>query len=429
MNTKITFPTETTVKITINVDKNELAEAREVALVRIAKDIKVPGFRKGSVPINVALKHIEPLKLNEAILNAAISNSVSKAFLDNNLKALDTPQVELKKYVPEEVLEFTAETEIIPKIKLGNYKNMKPKLIVTKVTQSEIDQVINRMLQGLSEKTAVQRSAKVGDEVIIDFIGKKDGVEFEGGASTDYPLILGSNSFIPGFEEGIVGKKIGETFDLNLKFPDDYHSKDLKGQPVVFTTTVKMINEHSKPELNDEFAAKVGPFSNVKELKEDIKRELTEQKKHEALEKFKEDLINELIETSTVPVPKLLVEDQAKILEKDFTSNFGYRGITLEQYLEAQKFKDKSEWYKKELEPAAIRRVQTGLILAELSKIEKIEASADELADNINKFREQYKTRPDIAKQFESIDAQKDLANRLITEKTINKLVELNSKK
>lgn len=429
MKTNITYPTETTVNITISVDKTELSEARDVALVRLAKDIKAPGFRKGTVPITIASKHIDPIKLNEAVLNAAISNAVSKVFLDNKIQALDTPQVEIKKYVPDELLEFTAEVEIIPKIKLGNYKTLKTKLDPSKVTQDEVDQVIDRMLQGMSEKTAVEREVKIGDEVIIDFAGKKEGVAFEGGTSTDYPLIIGSSSFIPGFEEGIIGKKTGETFDLNLKFPDDYHVKDLKGQPVVFTTTVKMINEQKKPQLNDEFAAKAGPFTTVKELKDDIKRELTEQKKHEALEKFKDDLISELIKISNVPVPKLLVEDQAKILEQDFTSNFNYRGITLDQYLEAQKFKDKEEWFKKEVEPAATRRVQAGLVLSELSKIEKIQATSEELAENINKYREQYKSRPDIVKQFETIDAQKDLANRLITEKTINRLVELNLKK
>lgn len=428
MNTNITFPTDTTVKITISVYKNELSEAREVALVRMSKEIKAPGFRKGSVPIAVAVKHVDSMKLNEEILNSAISKAVSKAFLDNSLQALDTPQVELKKYVPDEMLEFTAEVEIIPKIKLGNYKKIKAKIQETKVLPTEVDEVIERMLHGMSEKTAVERQAKKGDEVIIDFIGKKDGIAFEGGTGTDYPLVLGSNSFIPGFEEGIVGKKTGETFDLDLKFPDDYHSKDLKGQLVVFTTTVKLVNEQKKPELTDEFAAKVGPFSNVKDLKDDIKKELSEQKKNAALEKFKDELLTELIKVSEVPVPQLLVEDQAKLLERDFLSNFSYRGMTLEQYLETQKFKDKDEWYKKEIEPAAKRRVQAGLILAELSKLEKIEATSDELAENINKYREQYKTRPDIVKQFETIDAQKDLANRLITEKTINRLVELNTK-
>lgn len=428
MNTNITFPNDTTVKINIALDKSELSEAREVALVRLSKDVKAPGFRKGSVPIAVALKHLDPIKLNEEVINAAISKSVSKAFLDNKLQALDTPQVEVVKYVPEELLEFNAEVEIIPKIKLGNYKSLKSKLESSKVNKDEVENVIDRMLHGMSEKQSVDREVRQGDEVVIDFVGKKNGVAFEGGTSNDYPLVIGSKSFIPGFEEGILGKKIGDTFDINLKFPDDYHSKDLKGQPVVFTTTVKMVNEHKKPELDDEFATKVGPFKSVQELKEDIKRELLEQKKRDSIEKFKDDLLSELISVSKVPVPKLLIEDQAKILERDFSSNFVYKGITLEQYLEAQNFKDKNDWYKKEIEPAAIKRVQAGLVLAELSKLEKVEATADELADNINKYREQYKSRPDIVKQFETIDAQKDLANRLITEKTINRLVQLNSK-
>jgi trigger factor len=190
-----------------------------------------------------------------------------------------------------------------------------------------------------------------------------------------------------------------------------------------------LINEHKHPELNDEFAAKVGPFTSVKELKDDIKRELLDQKNKDSLEKFKDDLLTELISLSKVPVPEILIADQSKSIEQDFQSNLMYQGLTIDQYLETQKFKNKEEWLTKEVKPAAIKRVQAGLILAELSKLEKIQASADELAENINRYREQYASRPEIVKQFETIEAQRDLANRLITEKTIDRLVELNSNK
>jgi trigger factor len=429
MKTSIKYPTDTTVKVTINLDKDDLSDAKQVALVKIAKNLKVPGFRKGKVPINVALKNADPMMVAEETVDAAISKAVSKAFLDNNIQALDTPQVEMKKYVPEESLECTAEVEIIPKIELGEYKKLKAKKDKQSVEDSEIETVIERMLHGMSEKTAVERAAKQGDEAIIDFIGKKDGVAFDGGTGTDYPLTLGSNSFIPGFEEGIIGKKTGETFDLELKFPDDYHVANLKGQPVVFTTTLKSINEHKHPELTDEFAAKVGPFTSVKELKDDIKRELQAQKDRDLLEKFKDDLLTELISISKVPVPEILISDQSKSIEQDFQSNLMYQGLTIDQYLETQKFKDKEEWINKEVKPAAVKRVQAGLILAELSKVEKIQATADELAENINRYREQYASRPEIVKQFETVEAQRDLANRLITEKTIDRLVELNYKK
>jgi len=429
MKTTIKYPSDTTVKITITLDKDDLADAKQVALVKISKNLKVAGFRKGNVPVAVAAKSADPMVLAEETVDAAISKAVSKAFLDNNIQALDTPQVEMKKFVPEESLECTAEVEVIPKIELGAYKKLGAKLQSQKVTESEVETVIDRMLHGMSEKAAVDRAAKEGDEAIIDFIGKKDGVAFEGGTGNDYPLTLGSNSFIPGFESGIIGKKSGETFDLELKFPDDYHVANLKGQPVVFTTTLKLINEHKHPELNDEFAAKVGPFTSVKELKDDIKRELLDQKNKDSLEKFKDDLLTELISLSKVPVPEILIADQSKSIEQDFQSNLMYQGLTIDQYLETQKFKNKEEWLTKEVKPAAIKRVQAGLILAELSKLEKIQASADELAENINRYREQYASRPEIVKQFETIEAQRDLANRLITEKTIDRLVELNSNK
>ncbi len=428
MNTAIKHLTDTKVELTISLGAKELADAEQVALLKLARDIKVPGFRKGKVPLAVAAKNVDPAMLQQHTMDNALSKAVATAFVEEKLQALDRPAVEVKKFVPGETMEFTAEVEIIPKVALGDYKKLKAATEKVSVTAAEIDVVINRMREGFADKKDVKRAAKDGDETTIDFIGKKDGVAFDGGTATDYELKLGSKSFITGFEEGIVGHQPGDTFDLDLEFPKDYHAADLKGAKVTFTTTLKSIKEASLPEVDDKFAAKAGPFKSVDELKADIKRELIDQKEREAKEKLKDDLVAQLIEISKVPTPEILVDDQAKSIEQDFERNLMYQGMSLDQYLEAQKFTDKDQWLEKEVKPTAIKRVKAGLVLAELSKAEKIEATNEELEAHVALYKQQYANNPEALKQFEDPEVRRDIANRLLTEKTVDRLVELNSK-
>ena len=427
MKTIVKHLSDTKVELTISLDAKELKNAEQVALTKLAKSAKVPGFRKGNVPASVAAKHVDPNALSQQTLEDALSKAVAEAFTAEDIQALDRPAVEIKKFVPGNELEFTAESEILPKVKLGDYKKLKAEKAKTTVTTKDVDEIIERMRQGMAEKSEVTRAAKDGDEVIIDFVGKKGDVAFDGGTATDYSLTLGSNSFIPGFEEGIVGKKPGDTFDLELEFPKDYHSADLKGAKVTFSTTLKSIKEPKLPEVNDEFATKSGPFTSVKELKDDIKRELTQQKEREAGERLKDELVGELVDVSTIPVPQVLVDDQARNIEQDMTQNLVYQNISLDQYIESQGFKDKDDWLKNEVKPAAEKRVKAGLALAELSKELKIEATSEELANHINLYKEQYANNEEALKQFEQPEVQRDIANRLLTEKTVDKLVELNS--
>lgn len=426
MKTVVKNISETKVELTVTLGKDELIAAEQVALSKLAKNVKVPGFRKGKVPASVAAKHVDPQALGQQALDDALSKAVAEAYLAENIQALERPQVEVKKFVPGQELEFTAETEILPKVTLGNYKKLKAKAGKVTVAAKDIDEIIERMRQGFSEKKEVTRAAKDGDEVVIDFVGKKDDVPFDGGTATDYSLTLGSNSFIPGFESGIVGKKPSETFDLELDFPKDYHAKDLKGAKVVFTTTLKAIKEVVLPEVNDDFAAKAGPFKTVAELKADIKRELTDQKEREAKEKLKDGLVKELIEVSKVPVPGVLLKDQTASIERDMQQNLMYQGITLEQYLENKGFKGKEEWLETEVNEAAKKRVQAGLVLAELSKVEKIDATEKELNEHVERYKKEYANNPSMVAQFDMPEARRDIANRLLTEKTVDRLVELN---
>ena len=282
------------------------------------------------------------------------------------------------------------------------------------------------MRENFTEKTEVKRAAKEGDEAVIDFTGKKDDVPFDGGTAKDFALKLGSGQFIPGFEEGVIGHKAGETFDLTLTFPKDYHAKELAGADVVFTVTLHKVNELSLPEVNDEFAAKCGPFTSVDELKADIKREITAQKEREADEKLKDDLVGELAEASKVALPELLIDDQIRSIEQDLMQNLMYRGLTLDSYLQTQKFTDKDDWRAKEARPAAEKRVKAGLVLAELSKELGVEVSHEELSAQIEAMKQQYGKDPKIAERFNDPNVHRDIANRMITDKTVEKLIELN---
>ena len=427
MKTTVTHESDTRVKVVVAADHAELAAAEQVALKRLAKTVKVNGFRTGHVPLEIVKKHADPNALAQETLDAALNRAVAEAFLNNNLQVLARPEVEIKKYVPGELLEFTAEADVLPEVKLGDYKKLKAKKAAVSVEKKEIDEVIQRIQKGLSEKKEVKRAAKIGDETVIDFVGKKDGEAFQGGTGKDYPLVLGSNSFIPGFEDALVGLKAGDTKDVKLAFPKDYHAKDLAGQDVVFEVTVKKINSVKLPALDDKFAAKAGPFTSMDDLRKDIKAEITAQAERKATDDLKDELVKQLVAKSTVSVPSVLRDDQIRSLEQDLRQNLMYRGRTLEQYFEEKGYADRDAWVKAEANDAADARIKAGLVLAQLSKELKIEATADELAAHINAYKQQYANNPKMAKHFDKPEAQREVANRLITEKTIDKLVELNS--
>ena len=428
MKTTVKKLSDTTVQLIISIDAEELAIAEQVAVARLAREVKVPGFRKGKTPVGVAAKNIDPNKLQEEVVNNAISKAVSSAFTENHIQALDRPAVAVTKFVPGETLEITADAEILPEVKLGNYKKLKLNQEKVEISDAEIDEVVGRIHKNMAEKKEVKRAAKLGDETVIDFVGKRDGVAFDGGTGTDYCLTLGSGQFIPGFEEGVVGHKTGDKFDVELTFPADYHAPDLKGANVIFTVTLKSVKEVILPKLDDKLAAKAGPFKTLIEMKADIKREMLVQKDRELSEKVKDDLVTQLVLASKVPVPQILVDDQTKSIEQDFVNNLSYQGLTMENYLGSKGFGTKEEWLASEVTPVATKRVKAGLVLAELSKLEKIEATITELDNRVNQFKQQYANNPEALKQFELPEVRNDIANRLLTEKTVNRLVELNSK-
>lgn len=422
-------PSDTQVHLTVTLTAADLAPIQQKTIVRLARNVKVPGFRPGKVPAQVAAKQIDPNHLNQEVLEDAVNTTAVEVLDTEKIVPLDRPKVDVVKYVPGQELEYTAEIEVIPAVKLGDYKKLKATKPKAAIDDKDIDEVIERLQVSMATKEDADRAAKDGDEVIIDFNGTdKDGKEVPGASGTDYPLTLGSNTFIPGFEEGLLGKKAGESFDLPLTFPKDYHHKPLAGAKVTFGVKVKSVKAVKKPQLDDDFASKAGPFKTLAELRADITRELTEQKEREAIDKMKDELVEQLVKGSHVPTPDVLVTDQISSIERDFVQSLVYRGMTLDQYLEQQGL-SKDEWRTKELRPQAERRVQVGLALAELSKAEGIEVSRDELDMRLQEMLKRYGDAPDVAKQLDTPETRRDIANRMLTEKTVDRLVELNTKK
>ena len=334
MKTKVKKLSDSRVEITVTLEAEDLKKHVEEALKRLAKEAKVSGFRAGKVPVDVARKFIPDNDLNCEVADLAVRATIIGAFMENEKSPLAVPGAEITKYVPGEMLEYTATADILPEVKLGDYKKLGVKKPETKISEKDIEGVLENLASSYAEKKVVKRAAKDTDEVIIDFVGKKDGVAFDGGSAKDYHLTLGSGTFIPGFEDGIVGHESGDKFELNLTFPKDYGVKDLAGAKTVFEVLVKQVNEVVKPAIDDELAKKVGPFDDLKALKEDIKKNLTAQTEQQNLEKYKNELVEALVKKSKVTAPEILVDDQMKMIRADLHPAVQDNVITATDFIE-----------------------------------------------------------------------------------------------
>ena len=419
---------ESKIEYHITVAAEDVAKHHRAAVSKLARDVKVAGFRAGHVPPEVAEKHIDPSALADESVNRAINGALVELIELDQIQLLDQPDISVTKFVPGQTLEFKATVEIVPPVKLADPAKLKTKKSAVKIDADEVEEVINRIRNDAAEKVTIKRAAESGDEAIINFDGKdKDGKSIEGAKGDDYALKLGSNSFIPGFEEGIVGHKAGDIFDLPLVFPKDYGAKHLAGAKVNFHIEVKEIKEIKLPELDDTFAASIAPdFKTVDDLKKDIRSELETRAAYDVEQKFKDDLLDELTEKSKVPTPEILVTDQLTSLERNFAQNLMYRGMTVEQYLEGENLTH-DEWTKKELRPAAEKRVRNSLVMAQLTRDWDVTVSEDEVVAQQAKVVAQYND-PSLRQRFESDEAKRQLAQQLIADKTLTKLAELNSK-
>ncbi len=424
MKTKLKKLSDSRVELTVALDAEDLKAAKAKAIEKLAKEVKVEGFRKGKVPVEVAKKFIPENDLNAETVDLAVRTTVVPAFKESEKSPLVMPNVNVTKFVPDEVVEYTAVTEIMPEVKLGDYKKLGVKKDEVKVTEKDVKEILDNIATSFAEKKAVKRPAKLTDEVIIDFVGKKDGKAFEGGSAKDYKLVLGSKTFIPGFEDGIVGHEPGDKFDLDLTFPKDYGVEDLAGQKVVFETLLKQVNEVNKAEINDEMAEKCGPFKTLAELKEDIKKNLKAQNEHKLGEKFKNDLVETLVKKSTVPVPEILIEDQMRVIRDDITRNAAAQGLSFEDFLKVNH--ETLENWEKQAKKVAEARVKASLALQTLALKEKIDV-ADELVEaKIAELKNVYKKSPEAIKSLKNPNVKSDIKNRMIIEATLDFLAEKN---
>ena len=417
---------DTSVEIKVVLDKNDLKEAEEKAVARLAKEVKIEGFRKGKAPLDIAKKNINPNDLASVSLDIAVRTTVPKAFEEGKSTPLMIPNVEVTKFVPGETVEYTAKADILPEVKLGDFKKLGVKKEDVKVTEKDVKEILENIQNAYAEKKPAKKKAEMGDEVIIDFEGSLNGEKFEGGAAKNFTLGLGSHQFIPGFEEGIVGHESGDRFDLELTFPKDYHADNLAGKKTVFNVLVKQVNETIKPALDDELAKKCGPFKNIDELKADIKKNLEVQNNAKAEEKFKDDLVNKLVEKSTVSAPEIMIKDQLNAIKRDIEANAARQGLHFEDYLK-QTGQTEEDW-EKMARDIAEKRVKASLCLQVLARDEKIEVEDDLVDAKINELREVYKKSKEALKNLKDPNVRQDIKNRLTIEKTLNYLVEVNSK-
>lgn len=418
---------DTKVEVKVVLDSNDLKTARAKAIVNLAKDVKLQGFRKGKAPASMVEKSLSPNDIASETIDVAVRTTMPAAFDQAKLAPIAIEKVNVTKYVPDESAEYTANADILPEVKLGDYKKLKAKMDKVEASAADVQEIVDNIIDAYAEKKVAKKAAANGDEVIIDFVGKKDGVEFAGGSAKDHHLVLGSGQFIPGFEEGIIGHEAGDKFDLEVTFPKDYPEKSLAGQKAVFETLVKQVNEVVKPTEGDDLAKKCGNFKNMDELRADIKKNLEAQNAHKAAEKYRDDLVNELVKVSKVAAPEILINDQLRFIKDDMNRNAMSHGMTFEQYLE-RVGQTEEEWEKQARELAEAR-VKASLVLQILARDEKIAASEEEVDAKIAELKDVYQKSKEALANLKKPEVRQDIKNRMTIDKTLDFLVNANQPK
>ncbi len=427
MRVKLTTLSDNKFKLLITADQDLIDNTKTKVLRHMAaKHVKLPGFRAGKAPLNLVEKHSDPTQLQQEFLDEAVNRLYAQAIKAENLRPIANPKVSLKKFVPFTEFEFEAEVEAIGNIKLANYKNIKmPRTKVT-IVDKDVTEVLSGLRQRLAERKVVERPAKNGDEVIIDFTGKdSQGKRIAGADGKEQPIIIGSNTFIPGFETNLIGLKADQEKTFSLTFPKDYTVNALQSKKVSFNVVIKKINEIIEPKLDDSFAAKAGPFKTLAELKADIKKQIGIERQEQADREYENQLVSKIAKASEVSVPGVLVDEQVDRNEQAERQNLVYRGQTWQEHLEDEGVTEAQ--HRERNRPDAEASVKAGLVLSEIAQQEGLVVTPEEFEIRLQILKGQY-TDKAMQTELDKPENRRDIENRLLTEKTLAKLVQYSQK-
>ena len=381
-------------KLTIEVSAEDLDKAMEKAYQKQKSRISLPGFRKGKAPRKMIESMYGKGVFMEDAVNSLVPQEYTKALGECDLEIVSQPEINVTQMEPGKALIFTADVAVKPEVTLGDYKGVEVPKSEIAVTDEEVDAEVKKEQDKNARTVAVEdRAAANGDITTIDFEGFVDGVAFDGGKGTDYALTLGSGTFIPGFEDQLVGANAGDHVEVKVTFPEEYQAKELAGKEAVFQCDVKKIETKEVPELDDEFAKDVSEFDTLAEYKEDVKKKLTEKKEKEARTAKENAAVDKAIENAQMDIPELMTKTECRQMMDDFSRRMQQQGLSMEQYFQ---FTGQSmDKMMEDMKPQALKRIQTRLVLEKVAEAENIQPSEEEITEEIQKMADAYKMEAD----------------------------------
>ncbi len=410
----------TNIILTVDADAKDLAPIRRHVIGHFRRSVRIPGFRAGRAPDAMVEQQVNQQQFLDEFMEHALNELYRQAVDQEKIRPVSIPNVQLKKFVPYTDLQFEAEAEILGPVKLPNYKAIKLARKKVEITAADINEIIKNLQTRMAERAEVERPAKTGDELVIDFEGTdKNGKKINGADGRDYPLTLGSKTFIPGFEEELAGVKAGASKTFDITFPKDYGVPALQSKKVTFKVDVKKVQELKEPKADDSFTAKVGPFKTLAELKADIKKQLQAERQGQADTEYNNELVRKIAAKTQIEVPKALIEEENQRLEDQEKQNLVYRGQTWQEHLEAEGITE--EEHRQRHYPEAEERVKIGLILSEIAENEGLQVTPEELEIRLQVLKGQYQD-PQMQGELDKPASRRDIEARLLTEKTLTKL-------
>ncbi|WP_433945861.1 trigger factor [Paenibacillus sp. SN-8-1] len=411
----------------VEVDADRVSAALDKAFNKVVKKATVPGFRKGKVPRPIFEARYGVESLYQDAIDILLPEVYSEAVEQTDIFPVDRPEVDVEQFGKGQVFKFKAKVTVKPEVKLGEYKGIEVAAENVEVTEEEVAQELERLQQRHAELVVIdEETAQNGDTVVIDFDGSVDGVPFEGGKSERYSLELGSNTFIPGFEEQVVGLATGDFKDVTVTFPEAYHAEELAGKEAVFKVKVHEIKRKQLPELDDEFAKDVSEFDTLEEYKEDVKKQLADRKSKENEAARESYLVDQVGEKAEVEIPRAMVQGEVQNMVRDFDNRLRTQGMNLEMFLSfsGQSLTELQE----QMEGDAEKRVRNNLVLEQIAKEENIEVTEDELNAELNTMAEAYKRTPEEIRNILAANGSLgSMREEVLLRKTIQFLLE-NSK-